>query len=226
MTAYIRSLVACSLALAALTGSGCRTAPAATEGEATLTPDQARRGEMLFRNYCSSCHQENGHGKPNVEAPAIAGLPDWYVEKQLHAFRKGWRGGEYEDVAGLRMRPMSLTLTGDEDIAIVARYVATLQAIQPEGTLDGDAAKGKAAYATCQACHGPDGEGMPAVKSPPLTQTHDWYLLTQLKNFKGGVRGDDQGDVTGSQMMPMANTLADEQAMKDVIAYVLTLRNK
>jgi hypothetical protein len=47
--------------------------------------------------------------------------------------------------------------------------------------------------------------------------------LTQLKNFKSGVRGTNPQDITGAQMRPMSMILADEQAMKDVIAYIQTL---
>jgi cytochrome c553 len=60
--------------------------------------------------------------------------------------------------------------------------------------------------------------------APPLVTASDWYLLTQLKNFKHGVRGANAAaDVSGAMMMPMAAPL-DEQAMKDVIAYIQTLR--
>jgi hypothetical protein len=48
-------------------------------------------------------------------------------------------------------------------------------------------------------------------------------MLTQLSNFKAGIRGAVPEDASGATMRPMAMTLADEQAMKDVIAYILTL---
>ena len=56
-----------------------------------------------------------------------------------------------------------------------------------------------------------------------LSGQHDWYLVRQLQNFKGGIRGGS-GDSFGAQMVPMASLLADEQAMKDVAAYIGTLK--
>ncbi|MDP7614852.1 MAG: c-type cytochrome, partial [SAR324 cluster bacterium] len=48
----------------------------------------------------------------------------------------------------------------------------------------GDAAKGKAAYAVCLACHGADGMGNKALNSPQIAGQSTWYLERQLKNFK------------------------------------------
>ena len=50
----------------------------------------------------------------------------------------------------------------------------------------------------------------------------DWYLLTQLQNFKQGLRGAHPGDVTGRQMESMVLSLSDEK-MHDVIAYINSL---
>jgi len=75
----------------------------------------------------------------------------------------------------------------------------------------------------CAACHGADGKGNVQMNAPPLAGQHDWYLLAQLKKFKAGHRGLNPKDVTGGQMRPMAMTLADEQAMKNVVAHIQTL---
>ena len=124
------------------------------------------------------------------------------------------------------MRPISRALSGQAEIDAVAAYVEALPKANPAPTLQGgDAAKGKAAYAVCTACHGADGEGNVALGSPSLTGANDWYMLRQLKNFKSGVRGTAAGDVRGSQMRPMAMTLADEQAMLNVLAHIQTLGN-
>jgi len=194
--------------------SGCATAPAAGP----------ERGEYLFSNYCAPCHNGTGIGKPNVAAPAIAGLPQWYVQRQLMNYRSDVRGYHFDDIEGLRMKPMSKTLMSDNDVAIVSEYVSRLAPVQPAASLDGDAEKGKALYGTCMACHQANGQGNEALGAPPLTNTHDWYLVTQLKKFKGGVRGAK--DQYGTSMAPMASGLSDEQAMNDVVAYVLTLRGQ
>ena len=65
---------------------------------------------------------------------------------------------------------------------------------------------------------------MPPVQAPPLTLAHDWYLLRQLDNFKQGIRGGDaSADPTGALMRSIAVSL-DEQTMRDILAYISTLR--
>jgi len=106
-----------------------------------------------------------------------------------------------------------------------AERVAKLPPLQPPVTIsDGDATRGKAMFATCTACHGEKAAGMQDKGAPDLHRTGDWYLLAQLKKFKSGVRGSAPTDATGQQMRPMAATLPNEQAMKDVIAYIRTLQ--
>jgi len=79
-------------------------------------------------------------------------------------------------------------------------------------------------YNVRTACHGADGKGQQPLNAPPLVHSNDWYLLTQLKKFKGSIRGGDPAkDPIGNQMVAMAGTLADEQAMRDVVAYIETL---
>lgn len=185
--------------------------------------DGVAHGDELFANYCAPCHGDQGHGRQELGAPAIAGLPDYYVERQLYNYRNGVRGNHIDDAEGLRMRPMSMTLANDADIARVVDYVSKLPSMDQSATLAGDAEKGKALYAPCGACHGPEGKGNPAMNAPPIAQQHDWYLVTQLDKFKSGVRGANPDDTTGATMAPMAAGLADEQAMKDVVAYIKTL---
>jgi cytochrome c553 len=191
-------------------------APALAEGDTA-------RGEKLFA-LCATCHTESGGGNELTLAPAIAGLPEWYVKAQLEKFRASGRGAHFDDIGGLRMRPMARWLGSEGDVEAVAAYVASLPATYPKPTLEGgDAEKGKLYFAPCIACHGPQGTGMEALKAPPIAQMSDWYLLTSLKNFKAGVRGTNPLDTSGALMRPMTMTLPDEQAMLDVIAYIKTL---
>jgi cytochrome c553 len=187
-----------------------------------LPEDEHARGEALYGG-CVNCHMADGAGNAEALAPSIAGQSQWYVEAQLGKFRSGIRGTHPEDIGGMRMRPMTLPLRGEQDIKAVAKYVSSLPAVEHESTvLGGDAEKGKALYTTCQACHGADGKGNQALNAPSLANS-DWYLIKQLKNFKGGVRGWKAGDTTGAQMAGMTASLVDEQAMKDVVAYIQTL---
>jgi cytochrome c553 len=179
---------------------------------------------------CISCHMENGGGKQIILAPAIAGLPQWYVEDSVRKFRSGVRGSHFYDVAGMRMRPMARTLK-EAQITPVAEYVANLPPVpQPKTMEGGDATKGKALFATCTACHGADGSGTTLGKpgptsGPPIARMADWYIYEQLSKFRTGMRGaDGKRDPNGFSMANMAKTtLKNEQAVKDVIAYIGTL---
>ena len=66
----------------------------------------------------------------------------------------------------------------------------------------------------------------PAVLSAALSLVHsnDWYLVKQLEHFKTKVRGNAPTDAEAAQMFPWMTTLSDEQAMKDVVAHIQTLR--
>jgi cytochrome c553 len=68
-----------------------------------------------------------------------------------------------------------------------------------------------------------DGAGLEQVKAPPLKHASDWYLLSQLQKFKAGQRGLT-GDMEGATMKPQVALLTDEQAMKDVVQYIGTLK--
>jgi len=193
-------------------------------GPSAASAQPNARGEELF-DLCAQCHGPAGDGDPAFLAPAIASLSDWYVTEQLRKFRSGMRGVHPDDIAGLRMYPMSLSLYQEGNLEDVAAYAAALPDVSPAPTLTGgDPERGAKLYATCIPCHGADATGNPALKGPQLRYSSDWYLLTQLENFKAGVRGAAPGDVTGAQMRAMSGTLVDEQAMKDVIAYIMTLR--
>jgi len=207
------ALAVCPLLALALAGCG----GAAQSGNA--------RGADLY-DTCRPCHGDAGTGDPTLGAPAIAGLPLWYVEGQLTKFREGLRGAHPADIEGLRMRPMARSLNVEGDVATVARYVASLPAHAAPATLTGgDAEAGAAPYAAvCAACHGTDGMGLEVMGAPTLVNQADWYLLRQLEKFQSGVRGTDPRDLQGQQMAAMSAALADRQAMLDVIAYIRTLR--
>jgi len=192
---------------------------------ATFAWADDQRGEALFR-LCIACHGTQGEGRIDVGAPAIAGLPEWYVGAQLLKFRQGIRGAHPQDAAGMRMRPMARSLPTETDVESVAKHVAALPPQTPPLTVAGDAVSGAQQYQLCLACHGPDGQGNQALNAPPLTIPNDWYLLRQLQNLKQKVRGGNAlRDATGTMMQPIASTLS-EQAMQDVIAYIQTLRLK
>jgi cytochrome c oxidase subunit 2 len=184
--------------------------------------DQAA-GKALFAT-CAACHGAAGEGNKDLNAPAIAGQEKWYLVRQLQNFKSGVRGAHPKDATGSQMAPMAMTLATEADVGNVAAYVSSLPVAPLAHDGGGDAAAGKALYATCAACHGPDGKGQEATNAPNLTIQQDWYVLRQIQHFKAGVRGADAKDTFGQQMAPMAQTLADDAAAKNIVAYLASLR--
>ncbi len=172
--------------------------------------------------YCTVCHGVQMMGNSIINAPRLSGMESWYVENQLRAFKKGWRGKHERDVVGMEMQPMAAALT-DEQIKDVSAFVAATRSDHPVETINGDADKGKAHYSTCAACHGVNGEGNIALGSPALTGQNDWYLVRQLKYFRDGTRGGQPGDTYGMQMRASAGLLSDDEAILDVVKYISTL---
>lgn len=162
---------------------------------------------------------------PAVQAPAIAGLSTRYVAEQLRNFRVGHRGLDPNDLAGMRMRPMAVGLSGEADIQAVAHYVSFFLKRRHHSaqTVEGSAVRGLQIYSTCASCHGFLGEGNEMVKAPALAGADDWYLEAQLLNFRRGARGSAPDDELGAQMRPYAEALTDEQAVKDVVAYIQSM---
>jgi cytochrome c oxidase subunit II len=58
------------------------------------------------------------------------------------------------------------------------------------------------------------------MHSPKLKGMSDWYLASQLRNFKQGYRGAHAKDDYGPQMLMMASILADDKAIEDIVAYI------
>ena len=207
-----------------LVSIGCLLAAAAAPAAAQ---DIARGAEIY--ELCAACHGEAGQGNALYLAPAIGGMPLWYVQSQLQKFRDGGRGTHFDDLPGMRMRPMArqLATARGNDLEDVAAYVASLPVPKPGATLTGgDAARGAAHYAVCLACHGAAGEGVQATNGPPLANQSDWYLLSSLERFKSGIRGSSPNDANGAVMRGMAAILQDQQAMKDVIAHISSLAGR
>ena len=180
------------------------------------------RGKVLFA-VCSACHGQDGAGNKALNAPVNAGQNEWYVVRQLKNFKAGIRGADPKDTFGIQMRPMAMTLADDQAVEDVAAYVASLPAPSPEKTIKGNVEAGKKAFAICVACHGQNAEGNKSLNAPRLTKQHDWYLARQIQNYKAGIRGTHAKDIYGAQMRPMAQILATDEQINDVVSYISTL---
>ena len=145
-------------------------------------------------------------------------------EAALTQFKQGARGTHDKDVFGKMMAPMAATLADDAAIADVAAYIATLPDTPAAATIKGDVDNGRQRYATCADL--PRRRSAAASRprnAPRLEGMSDWYMATQLKNFRDGIRGAHPQDIYGGQMALMAAMLADDAAVGDIVAYINTL---
>lgn len=172
--------------------------------------------------YCTTCHGVEGIGNIAIEAPRLAGMEAWYLKRQLENFRAGIRGTHRDDAQGIAMRPMAAKLS-DESIASIVDWIGDWEYVPAETTIEGNVRQGRTAFQACAACHGANAQGNEALGAPALAGQNDWYLLTQLRNFRAGFRGSHQEDTFGSQMVTMSKILRDDQAVINVVSYINTL---
>ena len=184
----------------------------------------AEAGRTLYA-ACGACHGARGEGNAALHAPRLAGQGDWYLKQQLKYFKSGARGAHKDDAFGKTMDPMASLLADDTAIDNVVAYIAKLPDDPSPAAAGAGNARGRDHYAkTCGACHGTNGRGIQAMKAPRIAGLGDWYLATQLGNFRSRVRGAHPDDLYGTQMTMMAATLSDEQATRDLIAYISGMR--
>ena len=130
------------------------------------------------------------------------------------------------------------------NIDALAAYVNSLAPVTPETYIaTGNPQSGQGLYAAkCAQCHGEKAEGGAVAlnangvnpsklgwegNAPKLTGQADWYLRTQIEKFRSGVRGANvEKDPAGATMVFWAKDAAldDEQAVKDVVSYIATLK--
>jgi len=200
----------------------------AQDGVAVRDTGPPERGRPIYQQRCASCHGGDAGGDFALKAPSLAGQDSWYVQTQLQKFHAGLRGTHFQDPDGISMRAalefLDTLQEPNRQISYLSHYVETLPEVEHPATVEGDAERGEALYASCVACHGPDGRGNQALGAPRLTEQADWYLLRQLRNYRAGARGGDPRDLFGQQMAAFAKALPDEQALEDVVAYIRGLQ--
>jgi len=158
-----------------------------------------------------------------LNAPKLAGQSEWYLRRQLENYKSGLRGTHEDDLFGRTMAPMANSLATDEAISNVIAHIQSMPDTPAPATIEGDAANGERLYRVCAYCHGADGMGVQALNAPRAAGMTDWYLERQLQNFRSGVRGSHLNDFYGMQMGFMGRILHDDQAIKDIVAYINTL---
>ena len=222
----------CGIAHFAMRGAVVVDEPEDFEAWLDAQPTYAELGQVTAGNaaagagqyaVCAACHGQQGEGLVALNAPKLAGQSAWYLDKQLKNYRSGARGTHDDDVYGKQMAPMAATLVNDAAIANVIAHIRTFPDAPAPATIEGDAAAGADAYGVCAYCHGAEGQGIRAMNAPRLAGMTDWYLERQLHNFRDGIRGSHPSDYYGFQMGFMARSLKDEEAIKDLVAYINTL---
>lgn len=188
-----------------------------------LRADDLPPGQTIFQNLCVQCHAAKGEGNVLLKAPAIAGMPDWYVLDQMTNFQTDKRGAHPLDAEGQLMRAMAKTLNVDQTRA-VADYVSKLTRNPVPTTLVADITEGKRLYAErCMECHRYNGEGDMAYPSPPVVGLQDWYLLSRLKKYQAGIQGAEKDDANGQKMVFSAGFIEDEATLQSLVAYLMQL---
>jgi cytochrome c oxidase cbb3-type subunit 3 len=86
------------------------------------------------------------------------------------------------------MPPLGAAL-GERGVDEVANYVLTLSGQKADTAL---AEAGKARFAICAACHGPDGKGNATIGAPNLTDDI-WLYGGSLDDIKTSIKGGRSG---------------------------------
>jgi len=137
-----------------------------TAEQLSKNPQAMAIGERLFVNNCAQCHGADGRGSktfPNLtDGDWLDGSGPEYIHKTIVEGRQGM------------MPPMGAAVGTPDDVRNVANYVLSLSS-SPHNSVA--AQLGKAKFAACAACHGPDGKGNQALGAPNLTDKtwlHGW----------------------------------------------------
>jgi cytochrome c553 len=203
--------------------SACLAGIIGAEEARPPSPDVAT---TMFQNVCAQCHGPKGEGNAQIKSPSIAHLPSWYVIAQINNFRENRRGTDPTDPQGLLMAGISKALQPDQ-IHALARHVEKMPMVMPVPTVkegEADLENGMILFQErCMECHRYNASGEIVFGSPPLTGMQDWYLAEQIRKFKSGKRGTVKSDVNGAKMVFSSQFISDEQTLKDVIAYIMTL---
>jgi cytochrome c553 len=69
--------------------------------------------------------------------------------------------------------------------------------------------KGQKLFTKCASCHGKDGYGKAGQKAPMLAGQYSWYVVSQVKAIKSGIRKNNNT----KKMMPFVKKLTDDEIL-------------
>ena len=162
-------------------------------------------GERLFLTYCSQCHGSDargGKGFPNLTDAdwLYGGDPDTILATILDG-RKG------------KMPALGAAIGGPEAVTDVTNYVLSLSGAAHDAKR---AEAGKAKFAVCAACHGPEGKGNPQIGAPNLTDSI-WL-------YGGSLRTITETITNGRESaMPAHREFLGEDKVRVLAGYVYSL---
>ncbi|WP_200627621.1 cytochrome-c oxidase, cbb3-type subunit III [Pseudomonas sp. LAM2023] len=178
--------------------------------EVAKDPQALKMGSRLFASNCSVCHGSDAKG-----AYGFPNLTD-----------NDWRwGGDAETIKATIMNgrhgvmPAWAEVIGEQGVADVAAFVLTDLGHRslPEGA-KADTAKGKAIFAAnCVACHGPEGQGTPAMGAPNLTHPQAFIYGSSFAQLQQTIRYGRQGQ------MPAQAEIQGNDKVHLLAAYVYSL---
>lgn len=182
-------------------------------------------GSKLFEQTCAACHGLKGEGKDELRTPSIAHQPAYYIRNQLTSFRENRRGNDPSDPQGIMMAAIAKALQPAQ-LESIAAHVESMPLVIPTVlTVEGaDIKEGRYLFEMrCMECHRYNASGELAFGSPPLYGLQGWYLTAQLTKFKTGHRGAAKGDVNGAKMVFTSSFIENDQMLKDLVGYILSL---
>ena len=69
---------------------------------------------------------DDGMGIQALNAPRLAGMSDWYVERQLNSFKEDVRGSHPRDYYGFQMGLMGKSLHTEQAMKDIVAYINSL----------------------------------------------------------------------------------------------------
>jgi cytochrome c oxidase cbb3-type subunit 3 len=176
----------------------------ATDGEALKV------GQRLFIQNCAQCHGSDAHGTtgfPNLTDK------DWLYGGTPEVIKETIMNGRIAS----GMMAWEGALGGDQGVKEVAAYVISLSG----RSVDPELAKaGKAKFALCAGCHGPDGQGSLALGMPmgaPNLTDNIWLYGGSQRAIESSIRNGRAG------VMPPWKDILGEEKVHLISAYVYSL---